>query len=71
MGNEFVANVNTPGINEYRVLLRSEGVTHMTLIMYATSREELAETLGSRLITRGDVVVMLGEKIDDITILEC
>lgn len=70
MINQQVSNIDEPGINEYKVLLRSKGTTHMTLLMYATSREVLAEQLGSRLITMGDVVVMMGNEIDEITVVE-
>lgn len=70
MINQQVSNIEAPGINEYKVFLRSKGTTHMTLLMYATSREVLVEQLGSRLITMGDVVVMLGNEIDEITVVE-
>lgn len=70
MINQQVSNIKKPGINEYKVLLRSKGTTHMTLLMYATSREVLVEQLGSRLITLGDVVIMMGNEIDDITVVK-
>lgn len=70
MINQIESKINAPGINKYEVLLRSKGVTHMTLVMYAKDRETIAEQLGSRVITMGDVVVMMGDKIDEIAVIE-
>lgn len=67
---EYTGKIDDHNINEYKVLLRSKGVTHMTLLMYAPSREELAKKLGSQIITMGDVVVMMGDEIDEITVVK-